>query len=927
MKAIHLLLLLSIFYFNGTAQELPPLNNYEPSQYRAGNQNWMLSESDNHYIYIANNKGLLEYNGSQWRLYKTPNESIMRSVKVAGDRIYTGCYMDFGYWQKDDRGVLNYTSIIELSSVLVEEDEQFWNIIVNEEYVLFQSLSHIYSYDISSGKVSLLVSNDNINKFFKVGGNYYYHSLGEGLFTISNQRPLSISQSDFFKEETVILLFEHESQVHFLTENADLYRLVNNEPVLVARSDLNLDLTVYNALFLSNGSLMLGTISNGVVSMSLDGTTNYVINQSDGLINNTCLTIFEDSSKNVWLGLDNGISSVNVDSAYSIYRDRDGELGTVYASYKSGDILYVGTNQGLFYKKDDALDFTFIEGTQGQVWSITSINGQLYCNHHAGIFEVNNNEAKRIPRTIGTWQIHQISDDSNLLLAGTYNGLYFLSKQGFTWKVRNKIKGFNISSKDFVVDNEKNIYVNHEYKGVFKLSLNDSLTSIQRIDTVKTLGKGIGSDMIMFKDNIIYAKRDAVYTKPYNQNTFTLNEELSRLVIKDVYTSGTLVKSNGYLWLFNKDHLSKISIEDIDGTYSIEKVFLSKELRNEKVGYENLTDLGFNEYLIGSSYGYTTLNQNKQTVTTNKIFINNVKSFQDDEYQLHGLNETPTIPYKDSFLQIQYSAPSYNSLNTVMYQYRVLELNDSWSNWTKNTSVELKNLSYGNYSFEVRSRINETISTNTGTYSFTIARPYYLTNTAIAIYIILLIILIILLNGFYIWYFKRQKERALLKQQKELELKNLTNEKNLIELRNAKLRGDIEHRNKELAISTMAMIKKNETLNELKEELNNLPKTVESKSLKKMLDKNLNSKQDWLTFEEAFNNADKDFFKKIKELHPSLTSGDLRLCVYLRLNLSSKEIAPLLNISPRSVEIKRYRLRKKLDLSREDSLTSYIVEI
>lgn len=94
-----------------------------------------------------------------------------------------------------------------------------------------------------------------------------------------------------------------------------------------------------------------------------------------------------------------------------------------------------------------------------------------------------------------------------------------------------------------------------------------------------------------------------------------------------------------------------------------------------------------------------------------------------------------------------------------------------------------------------------------------------------------------------------------------------------------------------------------------------------------MLDKNLNSKQDWIAFEEAFNNADKNFFKKIKDKHPNLTSGDLRLCVYLRLNLTSKEIAPLLNISPRSVEIKRYRLRKKMDLSREESLTSYIVEI
>nr|WP_053233988.1 triple tyrosine motif-containing protein [Nonlabens ulvanivorans] len=403
--------------------------------------------------------------------------------------------------------------------------------------------------------------------------------------------------------------------------------------------------------------------------------------------------------------------------------------------------------------------------------------------------------------------------------------------------VRNKIKGFNISSKDVVVDKVKNIYVNHEYKGVFKLSLNDSLTSVQRIDTVEVLGKGIGSDMIMFKDNIIYARRDSVYTKPYNEKTFTLNEELSQLVKKDVYTSGTLVISNGYLWLFNKDHLSKISIEDIDGTYSVEKVFLSKELRNEKVGYENLTVLGSNEYLIGSSYGYTTLNQNKKTVTTNELYINEVKSFKDGEFILFGLTDIPTIPYKDNFLQIHYSSPSYNSLNTVLYQYRVLELNESWSEWAENTSIELKNLSYGDYNFEVRSRINETLSTNTETYSFTIARPYYLTNTAIAIYILLLIALIILLNGFYIWYFKRQKERALLKQQKELELRNLTNEKNLIELRNAKLRGDIEHRNKELAISTMAMIKKNETLNELKEELNNLPKTVESKSLKKMLDK------------------------------------------------------------------------------------------
>jgi DNA-binding CsgD family transcriptional regulator len=94
-----------------------------------------------------------------------------------------------------------------------------------------------------------------------------------------------------------------------------------------------------------------------------------------------------------------------------------------------------------------------------------------------------------------------------------------------------------------------------------------------------------------------------------------------------------------------------------------------------------------------------------------------------------------------------------------------------------------------------------------------------------------------------------------------------------------------------------------------------------------IIDQALKNDQDWEFFEQAFNHADKKFFKRIKEKHPSLTPNDLRLCVYLRLNLSSKEIAPLLNISARSVEIKRYRLRKKLDLERDVNLSEYVINL
>jgi DNA-binding NarL/FixJ family response regulator len=78
-------------------------------------------------------------------------------------------------------------------------------------------------------------------------------------------------------------------------------------------------------------------------------------------------------------------------------------------------------------------------------------------------------------------------------------------------------------------------------------------------------------------------------------------------------------------------------------------------------------------------------------------------------------------------------------------------------------------------------------------------------------------------------------------------------------------------------------------------------------------------------FEMNFNQVHEQFFKKLKADFPELTPGDLKLAAYLKMNLSSKEIAPLLNISIRSVENKRYRLRRKLNLEEEENLTEFML--
>ena len=184
-----------------------------------------------------------------------------------------------------------------------------------------------------------------------------------------------------------------------------------------------------------------------------------------------------------------------------------------------------------------------------------------------------------------------------------------------------------------------------------------------------------------------------------------------------------------------------------------------------------------------------------------------------------------------------------------------------------------------------------------------------------------------MVNKIYVFYYKRQRNKLIEVNTRKLELIELGNQRELMKVRNEQLQNDIESKNREIAIATMSTLKRNEFLNKIKKDLTDMESLTKVGQLIKKINKNLKNNDDWQYFEDAFNNADKDFFKEIKAKHQELTNNDLKLCAFLRLNLSSKEIAPLLNISVHSVEIKRYRLRKKMNLSREIRIVDYIMTL
>ncbi|WP_223266370.1 triple tyrosine motif-containing protein [Gelidibacter gilvus] len=915
------------------AQELPPITTYQAQQYGAENQNWSISQSDDQFIYVANNKGLLEFNGAEWQLYPTPNQSIMRSVNVIDDLIFTGCYMNFGYWKRNAFGSLDYTSISDELEVPLIEDEQFWNILSMDHYVLFQSLNRIYIYDLNNRSYKIIDTQSTITKVFRVEDTVYYQVFGEGIYKIESGQSVLWIDNPIFLTNIIVNMFNYDGDLLIETQEQGFYKWKDGQLFewdIPAKKMID-SLSVYNSIMLENGDFILGTISNGMVYLTHSGEISYTIDQVDGLSNNTVLGLFEDSNNNIWLALDNGINYINIKSALSIYNDRNGDLGTVYTSTLFDGNLYLGTNQGLFYKAMASNDrFKFIEGTKGQVWSLKGIGDTLFCGHNLGTFVVKGDQAQLIASIPGTWDVQPFLDNENLVIQGNYSGLHFLQLQNGQWSYKNKLEGFNISSKHFAIVDAHTFLVSHEYKGVFAISSNADWTEVQSVVKDASVEKGFGSSLTTYLDKVLYAYEKGVFVYDKQKKQFEKDSLLSSVFPVGEYTSGKLISDvqHDRLWSFSDKNISYVSPGKFSEKPVITRIPLPKSLRKDMTGYETISFLSDGTYLFGTSSGYIIIDINKIDLKSYDIAINSISNYAiNGEAFSVDITKPSNFGNNENNLQFTYSVAEFYKYLQAEYQYKLIGYYDEWSSWTSEPSVLFKNLPYGQYTFKVRSKVGNNLSDNEAVYQFEIAKPWYLSNLMVVIYLLTVITLGVMIHYLYKRYYKKQKEALMLKNKRDFELKELEIEQELMQLKNERLKQDIENKNRELAISTMSLIKKNEFLNQIKEELKSTDNQNSVKPVIKIIDKNINTTDDWKFFQEAFNNADKDFFKKVKSKHPKLTPDDLKLCAYLRLNLSSKEIAPLLNISHRSVEVKRYRLRKKMDLPHETSLTNYILEL
>lgn len=918
--------------------------HYKSVAFGGGNQNWDISKDSSGRIFIANNAGLLVFDGSRTRLFELPEKTIIRSVTCIGRRVYTGSFKEFGFWQEHRNGLWEYQSLVSLVDSGAFQNDEIWKIVNLGEKIYFQSFGNIFVYDQKT--VTKLDLPGPVLFLLKSGERLFVQEIKGGLYEIINEAFRFIPGSEIFEDtEVKTILNLKENEIIIGTSSLGLYRFNGFifEEWDTEASVLLKQFKINNGLLLGD-NLVFGTILKGLFVLNNEGKLLHHMHSSNWLQNNTVLALEEDNEKNLWVGLDKGFDFVWFHSPIETYRDLFMEAGSVYTAAMFENELYVGTNQGIYYyqinKSGKFYDRKLLDDSQGQVWFLKVVDKKLYCGLNDGTFVIKDHKLIRVSDVNGGYNFVSIqTGEKNRMLQSSYNEIVVFEKKSETWEKSHTVKGFNAPARYLESDHLGNLFIGHSITGLYLLQPTPEIDSAVHF---RSLGADDGID---FKTNkvfkidgrIVVPSEKGFYQWDALSGRFELWDELNKQLESFANAQTVISLGQNKHWLIKPNEIGMFEIRFGKAVFLYRIIPEMFDL-NLIEDYENIALLNDSLHLICLDDGFAILNiynLNKLGDSRNAPRIKELQFWKLKNLQkiFHKSIETEKKQLSYRFNNISIAFASHETVGRKKYfQYMLEGMDESWSEWSTNTGAEYYRLPPGNYVFKLKSLTAKGFETEITNFAFRIRPPWYLTIYAFGLYFLLLILFAILLLNYYRRLQWKKQEQQLREENEQIKIRSKQADSELMKLNNERLLNEITSKNMELAKNTMAMIRKNELLIDIrkefeiqKEELGNRLPSKYFNRINKLIESSLNSEHDWEMFEHLFDQAHENFFKRLKQEYPDLTTSDFRLCAYLRMNLSSKEIAPLLNISIRGVEEKRYRLRKKIGLSTEQNLTEFII--
>jgi len=909
----------------------PKIINFDNEQYHAGFQNWSIAQDQLGYTYIANSEGLLTFNGFYWRLYKMPNQTMIRAIDIdESGKIYIGAQDEFGYFLPDSQGKLIYHS---LKHSIPEEERllnDVWNVLHEKNAVFFREPNKIILHDLKETKV--FKPKGTWTFLGKSNHEIYAQDSEYGLMRFQFGVWKLVSPNTSFNNSIITSIIELKNGDRLVsTQNQGLFILSANavRPLPIAAAHSALYKHIYSGIKLKNGNIAYGTVSYGLIEISENGQLVQQINRKKDILSNNIRAVFEDNLGNIWLGLDNGISIIHANSSIKyIYPDRDKDL-TGYASIFFNNQLWLGTSDAVYSGHLNS-SFQRIPGTEGQVWNLQDIEGELILSHDQGM--INLSKPKKANAQFGTWLLSPSSAvlPNPFYYIGAYNGLYTTSLADFT-AAPTAISGINESLRFLVLDEKTNqLWASHPNRGIYRFTIKPGSHSIDKLD-IFGVKDGLPNDLhnYIFKINheIVASTVDGVYVFNTSQQQF-IPHPLLHGITKNMSIQFLKQDAIGNIWMASQKKVFVLKKQN-ENKYQLQEI---PELKDKIVGgHESINLQDLEHVIIGSKNGFIHINYHSYKRSKPLVYFNNIiVSSERDTLLSNYLADKEIQAYRklssfENGIHFEFGSTEYNYPNNLEFSFQLVGYDSKFSEWDMKNEKDYTNLSPGKYTFKVKSRFGHSLISDEKTFSFEILPPWYRTKLAFLFYLILAAT-----AGYY--FLKNQKNRfnkkhAQLSILHRLEIEN--SEKEIIRLKNEKLQSEVTFKNKELTAITMHLVQRAEVMDKLKAVIkeankkNAAPKETNNTLLRliKLAEK---SEEEHQNFYQHLQEVNQEFFDKLKAKFPSLTANELKLCAYLKMELSTKEIAQLLNVSIKAVEVSRYRLRKKMELTGQVKLAQYL---
>jgi AraC family transcriptional regulator, chitin signaling transcriptional activator len=867
---------------------VPLMESFNPMQYHNKGKIWDIKTTPNGMVYMAADKGLLEYDGKTWNSF-TGSNGFTRSVLAVNDSlIFTGSDLDFGVWRKNIYQAFDYSSLYPFQKDLQEISEEFWDVHQLNDDIVFVSSRNIYLY-----KNQQLVKIAAPSKFtgnFWLNDSLYFADEKLGLFVFDDFSLRTVFEYPKNTRFEIVGIYENAKGLIIVTRDSGLYQFVSgklnrledtlSEKLKIAK--------VFSFEQIGKTQIAFGTVLKGLYIADSDGKILHHVNRHKGLPGNTVLSLHYSEAGKLWLGMDYGVSSLNLKNNFTYFFDFRGDFGTGYTALLKDDEFYLGTNQGLYRSNWEGLNnnleffrVQLIPETEGQVWTLENIENTVLMGHDKGLFIVRENTVENLSEKEGVWSILQYKD---FLLTGNYNGISIFQKTGNKWSFLKKMDLILGSCNQLILEKENILWVNIPNFGVIRAVLDNDLNPGERLIFPEEIFEG--TDAFLLKNK-----------------------------------SGIQVLTNKFQYAY----------KDSDRAFSkVEQSKVAPKLEGLLPGIYNSVVLNsdYEFYPVFNGFALKYLKNNEMAELKSKaLTLRKIEAFRNREEKL--IFPGAEVPFSYNNFRVEYIVPNQDN---VLYQYKLNDETD-WGDWMPENTFDYVGLSPGEHEIRVRALAQGEI-TEELSLILSITAPLYRKWYAYLFYVLFILSIIFVIRARHKNALKKQKHEMLLKEQNALLVQAEEHKQEIMQLEQerlqaefAQLKQQLKNKTIELANKARDSEEKNRLILALKETCEKAQKNPSISKLKlaemsRTLDSYLNVEDN--TFEIQMDELHQDFFRKLKEQFPALSSNDLRLCAYLKIGLNSKEIAEILNIQPSSSYISRSRLRKKLNLDTEEDLYTFL---